>query len=257
VERALERGVVTIVPRATYRLQLRGGFGFNEAAAIAPYLAGLGVSHVYLSPFFKARPGSAHGYDITNHAELNPELGTEAEYSSMIHAFRREGVKRILDFVPNHMGVGGADNPLWLDVLEWGPESRYAGWFDIDWSARDGSGQDKLLAPVLGEQYGEALRTSKLQLKFDDGAFAIWAYDEHKFPVCPLTYPLILGHKNAALDIMAIDFSTCRNGAPRSPSGRATLRRNWRDSRALTRKLAARSAPDSLRSTATGANWKR
>jgi len=206
MERALERGVVTITPRATYRLQLRAGFGFNEAAAIAPYLARLGVSHVYLSPFFKARPGSAHGYDITNHAELNPELGTEAEYASMIHAFRREGMQRILDFVPNHMGVGGSDNPLWLDVLEWGPESRYAGWFDIDWSAHDGAGQDKLLAPVLGEQYGEALRSGKLSLKFDDGAFAIWAYDEHKLPICPLTYPLILGHQNAALDIMADRF---------------------------------------------------
>ena len=206
MERALERGVVTITPRATYRLQLRAGFGFNEAAAIAPYLARLGVSHVYLSPFFKARPGSAHGYDITNHAELNPELGTEAEYASMIHAFRREGLQRILDFVPNHMGVGGADNPLWLDVLEWGPESRYAGWFDIDWSAHDGAGQNKLLAPVLGEQYGEALRTGKLCLKFDDGAFAIWAYDEHKLPICPLTYPLILGHQNAALDRMADRF---------------------------------------------------
>ena len=195
-----------IVPRATYRLQLRAGFGFNEAAAIAPYLAQLGVSHVYLSPFFKARPGSAHGYDITNHAELNPELGTEAEYASMIHAFRREGLQRILDFVPNHMGVGGADNPLWLDVLEWGPGSRYAGWFDIDWSAHDGVGQDKLLTPVLGEQYGEALRNGKLALKFDDGAFAIWAYDEHKLPICPLTYPLILGHENAALDLMADRF---------------------------------------------------
>ena len=197
---------MTIVPRATYRLQLRAGFGFNEAAAIAPYLTRLGVSHVYLSPFFKARPGSTHGYDITNHAELNPELGTEAEYALMIRAFRREGLQRILDFVPNHMGVGGADNPFWLDVLEWGPESRYAGWFDIDWSAHDGAGQDKLLTPVLGEQYGEALRTGKLTLKFDDGAFAIWAYDEHKLPICPLTYPLILGHQNAELDIIADRF---------------------------------------------------
>ena len=104
MERALERGVVTIVPRATYRLQLRAGFGFNEAAAIAPYLARLGVSHVYLSPFFKARPGSAHGYDITNHAELNPELGTEAEYASMIQAFRREGLQKNSRLCPEPHG---------------------------------------------------------------------------------------------------------------------------------------------------------
>ena len=192
-----------IPPRATYRLQLRAGFGFNEAAAVAPYLARLGVSHVYLSPFFKARPGSPHGYDITDHARLNPELGSEAEYSAMIDAFRREGLNAILDFVPNHMGVGGADNPLWLDVLEWGPELRFAGWFDIDWPAGGG----KLLAPVLGAQYGEELRRGKLALGFDDdGTFAIWAYGAHKLPICPLTYPMILGHDSEALDRMSDKF---------------------------------------------------
>ncbi len=138
LERALGDRTRMNIPRATYRLQLRAGFGFSEAAAIAPYLARLGVSHVYLSPIFKARPGSAHGYDITDHNELNPELGTESDFASMIEAFRREGLGRILDFVPNHMGVWGADNPLWLDVLEWGPNSHYAGWFDIDWAAQHG-----------------------------------------------------------------------------------------------------------------------
>jgi (1->4)-alpha-D-glucan 1-alpha-D-glucosylmutase len=188
------------VPRATYRLQLRAGFGFSQAAVIAPYLARLGVSHVYLSPIFKARPDSVHGYDITDHNELNPELGTEADYASMIEAFRRQGLGRILDIVPNHMGVWGADNLLWLDVLEWGPQSQYAGWFDIDWSAQQG----KLLAPVLGAQYGEELRGGKLRLKFEsDGSFVIWAYEAHKLPICPLIYPLILGHQNPALDRLA------------------------------------------------------
>jgi (1->4)-alpha-D-glucan 1-alpha-D-glucosylmutase len=188
------------IPRATYRLQLRAGFGFSEAAAIAPYLARLGVSHVYLSPFFKARPGSAHGYDITDHNELNPELGKESDFASMIDAFRREGLGRILDFVPNHMGVWGADNPLWLDVLEWGPNSRYASWFDIDWLAQHG----KLLAPVLGAQYGEELRGGKLRLKFEaDGSFAVWVYEAHKLPICPLTFPHVLGHEHPALDRMA------------------------------------------------------
>ncbi len=200
-----------IPPRATYRLQLRGGFGFKEAAAVAPYLARLGVSHVYLSPFFKARPGSAHGYDITDHARLNPDLGSEAEYSAMVDALRREGLNAILDFVPNHMGVGGADNPLWLDVLEWGPESRFAGWFDIDWPAGGG----KLLAPVLGAQYGEELRNGKLALAFDDdGTFAIWAYGEHKLPLCPLTYPTVLGHDSEALDRMSDKFLDLPNWRP-------------------------------------------
>ena len=188
------------IPRATYRLQLRAGFGFDEAAAIAPYLARLGVSHVYLSPIFRARPGSAHGYDITDHNQLNPELGSEAGYQSMIESFRREGLRIILDFVPNHMGVWGADNPLWLDVLEWGPQSQYAGWFDIDWAAQQG----KLLAPLLGAQYGEELRGGKLRLKFEsDGSFAVWAYDAHKLPISPMTYPLVLGHADPALDRMA------------------------------------------------------
>ena len=188
------------IPRATYRLQMRAGFGFAQAAALAPYLARLGVSHVYLSPIFKARPGSTHGYDITDHNQLNPELGTEDDYASMIEAFRRERLGLILDFVPNHIGVWGADNPLWLDVLEWGPYSRYAGWFDIDWAAQDG----KLLAPVLAAQYGEELRSGKLKLKLDsDGSFAVWAYDAHKLPVCPLTYPAILGREHPALDRLA------------------------------------------------------
>ncbi len=187
-------------PRATYRLQLHAGFGFNDAAEIAPYLAQLGVSHVYLSPIFKARPGSVHGYDVTDHNQLNPELGTENDFSSMIDAFRDQGLGRILDIVPNHVGVWGADNPLWLDVLEWGPYSQYAGWFDIDWSAQDG----KLLAPVLGAQYGEELRSGKLKLHFEeDGGFAVWAYDAHKLPIHPLTFSLILGRQHPALDRMA------------------------------------------------------
>jgi (1->4)-alpha-D-glucan 1-alpha-D-glucosylmutase len=187
-------------PGATYRLQLHAGFGFRDAAAIAPYLARLGVSHVYLSPIFKARPSSVHGYDVTDHNQLNPELGTENDFTSMIDAFRDYGLGRLLDIVPNHVGVWGADNPLWLDVLEWGPYSQYAGWFDIDWSAQGG----KLLAPVLGAQYGEELRSGKLKLRFEeDGSFAVWAYDAHKLPIHPLTFSIILGHQHPALDRMA------------------------------------------------------
>ena len=121
------RLVVRMIPRATYRLQFHKDFGFQRAAAIAPYLARLGVSHVYASPWLKARPGSTHGYDIVNHYALNPELGTQQEFEDMVQAFREHGLSQILDFVPNHMGVGGADNPLWLDVLEWGHGFRLCG----------------------------------------------------------------------------------------------------------------------------------
>ena len=124
-----------MIPRATYRIQFGKDFGFDDAAGIALYLAALGISHVYASPYLLSRPGSKHGYDVTNHNALNGELGDEVAFARMNSAFLENGLEQILDFVPNHMGVGGADNPLWLDVLEWGRDSRYAGWFDIDWDS--------------------------------------------------------------------------------------------------------------------------
>src|SRR5688572_33143704 len=112
-------------PRATYRLQLNSEFKFAAAAGLAKHLQRLGVTHVYISPILKARAGSTHGYDIVAHDRLNPELGDEAEFHGMVAAFNAAGLQILLDFVPNHMGVGGADNPLWLDVLEWGSDSVY------------------------------------------------------------------------------------------------------------------------------------
>jgi (1->4)-alpha-D-glucan 1-alpha-D-glucosylmutase len=191
-----------MIPRATYRLQFRAGFGFNEAAKIAPYLKRLGVSHIYASPYLKARPGSSHGYDVVDHHAMNPELGTEADFSAMIESLRKEGLGQILDFVPNHMGVGGADNRLWLDVLEWGPDSSYAGWFDIDWRPDDEYLAGKVLAPFLGDQYGVELARAKLAIKYQphEGSLAIWAYDVHKLPICPLFYDRILGRDDANLE---------------------------------------------------------
>ena len=153
------------VPRATYRLQFHKGFGFKEAAAVARYLAQLGISHVYASPYMKARPGSTHGYDIVDHDQLNPELGDETAFHQMCVAFRDAGLGQVLDFVPNHMGVGGADNILWLDVLEWGPDSAYAGWFDIDWRSDEDYLGGKVLAPFLGDQYGVELAAGELRLQ--------------------------------------------------------------------------------------------
>ena len=191
-----------IVPRATYRLQFRREFGFRDAEAVAPYLERLGVSHVYASPYLKARPGSTHGYDITDHAALNPELGTEEDFAAMCAAFGRHGLGQILDFVPNHMGVGGADNPLWLDVLEWGPHSEHAGWFDIDWDPSRRYLHEKLLVPFLGDQYGVEIEAGNLKLEFDAdaGTLAIWAYGTHKMPVCPLHYGRVLGHADTELE---------------------------------------------------------
>jgi len=185
-----------MIPRATYRVQLSKQFGFHEVASIAPYLASLGISHVYASPYLRARPGSQHGYDVTDYCQFNPELGDQRSFVGMTHAFRRSGLEHIVDFVPNHMGVGGADNPFWLDVLEWGPESRYGDWFDIDWQSPLDQLQGKVLVPFLADQYGIELAGGKLRLTFDaeKGDFAVWLYETHKLPVAPQTYPQICGN---------------------------------------------------------------
>jgi len=138
-----------MIPRATYRLQLHKDFGFDAVAHCVPYLAALGVSHAYLSPYLKARPGSTHGYDIVDHGQINPELGDELAFGRMNGALRSHGLGQLLDFVPNHMGVGGSDNPLWLDVLEWGADAAHEGWFDIEWDTQRRYLHNKLLVPLL------------------------------------------------------------------------------------------------------------
>src|SRR5579884_4137422 len=214
------------VPRATYRLQFRREFGFADAAALAPYLARLGVSHLYASPYLKARPGSTHGYDIVDHDRLNPELGGDAAFADMVAALRQNGLGQVLDFVPNHMGVGGADNPLWLDVLEWGPDSLYAGWFDIDWDPDRRYLRDKLLVPFLGDQYGLELERGHLALKFDPaaGSFAVWAYDTHKLPICPLHYHRILGDAHPELERLGDSFAGLPDWRPQFGRRAAVLK---------------------------------
>jgi (1->4)-alpha-D-glucan 1-alpha-D-glucosylmutase len=203
-------------PRATYRLQFHREFGFDRAAELAPYLARLGVSHLYASPYLKARPGSTHGYDIVDHDALNPELGDAEAFARMNAALAANGLGQVLDFVPNHMGVGGADNPLWLDVLEWGPNSAHAGWFDIDWDPDRRYLRDKLLVPSLGTQYGVALAAGDLILKFDavEGSFAVWAYNTHKLPISPLDYGRILGTAHPVLERLGDEFANLGEWRP-------------------------------------------
>ncbi|MGA8708356.1 MAG: malto-oligosyltrehalose synthase [Steroidobacteraceae bacterium] len=199
-----------MIPRATYRLQLHKGFGFDAVAQCASYLAALGVSHAYLSPYLKARPGSSHGYDIVDHAELNSELGDDTAFREMAAALRSNDLGHILDFVPNHMGVGGADNPLWLDVLEWGPDAARAGWFDIEWETQRRYLHNKLLVPLLGDHYGIELERGMLELRYDqqDGSFAVWAYGTHKLPITPPHYARILGNEHAELERVADAFAS-------------------------------------------------
>ncbi|RYG16066.1 malto-oligosyltrehalose synthase, partial [bacterium] len=181
------------IPRATYRLQLTKDFNFGDAAAQAAYLSQLGISHAYLSPILEARPGSTHGYDTVDHTRINPELGTLDEFRAMAAAFRAEGLSLVLDIVPNHMGIGGDRNALWLETLEWGADSRYADWFDINWLPDEPSLHGKVLVPFLGSSFAEALQDGRLELRLDpaEGSFAVWAEGTHKLPICPRDYALI------------------------------------------------------------------
>ncbi|HVM93053.1 MAG TPA: malto-oligosyltrehalose synthase [Terriglobales bacterium] len=181
------------VPTATYRLQFNRGFTFRDAADLVPYLAALGVSHCYASPYLRARPGSMHGYDIVDHNSLNPEIGTAEDYAHFVAELHRHGMGQILDIVPNHMGVMGSDNAWWLDVLENGEASEYAEFFDIDWNPIKDELRGKVLIPVLEDQYGNVLERGDLKLTFDAecGEFSIF-YFNHRFPIDPSEYPRIL-----------------------------------------------------------------
>ena len=186
-------GTSAVIPRATYRLQLNAGFTFKDATALVPYLSELGISHVYCSPYFKARPGSVHGYDVVDHNSLNPEIGTRRDFDDLVEALRARNMGHILDFVPNHVGIMGADNAWWMDVLENGKASRFADFFDIDWSPPNPALADKLLVPALGDPYGTILERGELKLKYEPelGSFAVF-YFQHRFPIDPRTYPVLI-----------------------------------------------------------------
>ena len=192
---AAGEGVRLSIPRATYRLQMNRDFDLAQATRLLPYLDELGVSHCYLSPILKARPGSRHGYDITDHSSLNPEIAAAEDFEQFAAELTRRGMGQIMDMVPNHMGIMGADNGWWLDVLENGPASRFAGHFDIDWYALAGELPGRVLLPVLGDHYGTVLESGELRLAFDaeEGSFSVHYY-EHRFPVDPREYPRILAH---------------------------------------------------------------
>jgi (1->4)-alpha-D-glucan 1-alpha-D-glucosylmutase len=158
-------------PRATYRIQLHAGFTFDDAAAIVDYLADLGISHLYCSPFLQAAPGSTHGYDVVDHHRLNTELGGEEAYDRLCQALEARGMQQLVDIVPNHMAISGRENAWWWDVLENGPSSRYAGYFDIDWDPPEERMRLRVLMPVLGDHVGRVIDRGELQLLRDRGSF--------------------------------------------------------------------------------------
>jgi (1->4)-alpha-D-glucan 1-alpha-D-glucosylmutase len=182
------------VPLATYRLQLNRDFTFADARSLVPYLHRLGLSDIYASPLFRARSDSAHGYDICAHDQINPALGGEEEFTTLARALRDAQMGLVLDMVPNHMGIGETCNTWWMDVLENGPSSIYSSYFDIDWQPMKPELSNKVLLPILEDQYGKVLEQGKLRLSYEEGAFFIHHY-ETKLPVAPRTYRDILSYQ--------------------------------------------------------------
>src|SRR5260370_1320650 len=179
------------IPTCTSRLQFNRWFTFAQAREIVPYLRALGVSDVYASPYFQAGANSLHGYDITDHNKLNAAIGSQADYDAWIAELQAHGMGQVLDFVPNHMGIAEAGNKWWADVLENGPSSMYAPYFDIDWRPLKSDLRDKVLLPILTDQYGRVLERAELQVHFEGGAFYL-AYRNQKLPIAPGTYRFVL-----------------------------------------------------------------
>jgi (1->4)-alpha-D-glucan 1-alpha-D-glucosylmutase len=180
-----------VLPVATYRVQLGPGRTLHDAAALVPHLAALGVSHLYASPFLQATPGSTHGYDVVAHDRVSDELGGDAGFAALTAALREHGLGLLVDIVPNHMAIGEG-NALWWDVLENGPASIYAAWFDVDWDPSESSLRDHVLVPVLGDRYGVVLDKGELALERRGGRFVI-RYHEHAWPVAPRSLDELLG----------------------------------------------------------------
>lgn len=182
------------VPVSTYRLQFHRGFTFQDARALVPYLSELGITDCYSSPYLKASSGSTHGYDICDHNQLNPEIGSEADYNAFTDELAAHGMGQVVDVVPNHMGVDPAANGWWRDVLENGRCSPYATFFDIDWDPVKAELNGKVLLPILGDQYGVALERGELRLALAEGAFVL-RYFEHNLPLDPRSWNHILRYR--------------------------------------------------------------
>ena len=177
---------------ATYRLQLQPGFGFAEVEALLPYFQRLGVSHLYLSPITEARPGSTHGYDVIDHNAVREDFGGREALDRLLEAAQEAGLQFILDFVPNHAGVG-SNNVAWQDVLAYGPYAEAASYFDIDWDPLKPELHGKILLPFLGQPYGKVLDADELGLHYQKGRFYATYYD-NCFALSPATYADVLAH---------------------------------------------------------------
>jgi len=240
-------------PRATLRLQFHSGFTLDDAVRIVDWAADLGISHVYASPLLTARAGSMHGYDTIDPTSINPEIGGEAALERLVTTLRAHAMGLILDIVPNHMAVGGHDNPWWLDVLEWGRASPYASFFDIDFDPPDPALRDKVLAPFLGDTYDACLQRGEIVLRVDkdSGSLDAW-YHDHRFPIRPEDYATVLPSVVAPADVRPAALRPADIPIDRVAADalRCAVRQAACSSQAAITADLARFAPDTSGSTA-------
>ncbi len=226
-------------PLSTYRVQLRPEFGFDEAAEIAGYLADLGISHLYSSPYLQAARGSTHGYDVIDPTRVNEELGGEEGHARLCAALGEAGLGQVLDVVPNHMAITERSNTWWWDVLENGPSSRYASYFDVDWDPPQARLRNTVLLPILGDHYGRVLEAGEMKLVRRDGKFEIH-YHEHRMPVAPSSLDTLLA--GAARRCGSPDLAFIADSYGQLPLSTATDResvaRRHRDKEVLAGQLA-------------------
>ena len=238
------------VPLSTYRLQFNSRFTFRDAQAIVDYLRGLGITDCYASSYLAAVPGSPHGYDVADPTRLNPEIGSDEDYSAWIAALQAHGMGHLLDVVPNHMGIAKSANPWWLDVLENGQGSRYAHFFDIEWHPVKDELAHKVLIPILGDQYGAVLERQELKLVYQQGAFFVRYYDE-RLPIAPDTYSSIVGdaldewldrHRGDDADELQSVLTAADHLPPRTSHDPEDIAVRAREKEVVKRRLAALTA---------------
>ena len=241
------------IPNATYRVQLHQKFTFADLAGLIPYLSDLGITDIYASPIFRALPGSTHGYDVCDHNEINPELGGREGLLEVSRLLRERGMGLVVDFVPNHMGIEGPSNPKWMDVLEHGQASRYAGFFDIEWNPRQAELHDRIIVPTLHDFYGRVLESGEFRPAYENARFWVY-YRTMRFPLRPESYSTILRRlaslRNPGsplshrLEKMAEQFQSLPTPAPAADLPQAEERHRASDS--LRQELSALIAEENL-----------
>lgn len=224
---------------STYRVQLHAGFGFDDASGIADYLADLGVTHLYSSPCLQAARGSTHGYDVVDHSQVNEELGGAAGHARLVQTLERQGLGQVLDIVPNHMAINERRNLWWWDVLENGPASRWAGYFDVDWDPPQQRLRNTVLLPILGDHYGRILEAGELVLARRGGKFEIH-YHEHEMPVAPRALDELLraAAGRCGSPDLAFIADACGDLPLATATGRESSARRHRDKEVLAGQLA-------------------